>query len=117
MVVQASDEFQNWLQAQSKDAQSATNDIQRRGENVFMQGNCIMCHTISGTPARGTIGPDLTHIASQKMLAAGTLPNTIGHMGGWILDPQQIKPGVIMPQNNLTPADFQALLAYLENLN
>jgi cytochrome c oxidase subunit 2 len=117
VVVQTDGEFQQWLKAQSEDGHSPTNDIQRRGEAVFMNGNCIMCHTVSGTPARGTIGPNLTHVASQKMIAAGTLPNTIGHMGGWVLDSQQIKPGVLMPQNNLTPADFQALLAYLENLN
>jgi len=117
VVVQTTAEFQDWLKAEGQVARPPVNDIQRRGETIFMNGNCIMCHTISGTTARGTIGPDLTHIASQKMIAAGTLPNTIGHLGGWILDPQQIKPGVLMPQNNLTPAEFQALLAYLENLN
>ena len=50
------------------------------------------------------------------MIGAGTIPNTRGHLGGWILDAPRIKPGVRMPQNVLSPADFQALLAYLETL-
>jgi cytochrome c oxidase subunit 2 len=116
VVVEPSEHFQDWLTAQSQAAQSPTNDIQKKGQHVFLNGNCIMCHTISGTPARGTVGPNLTHIASEQMLGAGTIPNTRGHLGGWILDAPKIKPGIVMPQNNLSPADFQALLAYLENL-
>jgi cytochrome c oxidase subunit 2 len=62
------------------------------------------------------VGPNLTHLASRRTIAAGTLPNTRGHLAGWIVDPQQIKPGVRMPPNALAPGDLQALLAYLESL-
>jgi cytochrome c oxidase subunit 2 len=75
-----------------------------------------MCHTITGTQAGGRLGPDLTHIASRKTLAAGSLPNSMGHLAGWITDPQAIKPGVNMPQQLLPPDDLQALLEYLESL-
>jgi cytochrome c oxidase subunit 2 len=75
-----------------------------------------MCHSISGTSARGMLGPDLTHLASRQTIAAGTLPNARGHIAGWILDPQNIKPGVLMPQHNLSPDDLQALLEYLWSL-
>ena len=34
----------------------------------------------------------------------------------WILDAQGIKPGAHMPPNSLTPADLQALLAYMGTL-
>jgi cytochrome c oxidase subunit 2 len=44
------------------------------------------------------------------------VPNNIGHLSGWVLDPQSIKPGVKMPQNNLSPDDLKALVAYLEHL-
>jgi cytochrome c oxidase subunit 2 len=74
-----------------------------------------MCHTIQGTIAGATTGPDLTHIASRLSISAGR-PNTRGHLGGWILDPQTPKPGNLMPPNLLPPEDFQALLAYLDNL-
>src|SRR2546430_10211716 len=35
----------------------------------------------------------ISHVASRPRLAAGTTPNTIGHLAGWILDPQRVKPG------------------------
>jgi cytochrome c oxidase subunit II len=62
------------------------------------------------------VAPDLTHLASRRTLAAGTLPNTRGHLAGWILDPQSLKPGTRMPSNEMRPDELQALLAYLESL-
>jgi cytochrome c oxidase subunit 2 len=61
-------------------------------------------------------GPGLTHIASRQMLGAGRIKNNRGSLGGWILDPQHLKPGVLMPQNQFEPADFLSLLDYLESL-
>jgi cytochrome c oxidase subunit 2 len=75
-----------------------------------------MCHAIQGTAAGGLVGPDLTHVASRQLLAAGAIPNVPGHLAGWIIDPQKIKPGAKMPQNNLSAADLRALLEYLESL-
>ena len=74
---------------------------------VFLGTTCVMCHTIQGTPAAGRVGPDLTHVASRPRIAAGTLPNTRGHLAGWVVDPQSIKPGVRMPLNPLTPDDLR----------
>ena len=81
-----------------------------------MAGSCALCHQISGTLAGGHLGPDLTHLASRLTIAAGTLPNTRGNLAGWIVDPQSIKPGTLMPSNQLQPGDLQALLTYLETL-
>jgi cytochrome c oxidase subunit 2 len=64
----------------------------------------------------GTGGPDLTHFVSRETIGAGTLPNTPGHLAGWIVDSQHIKPGNAMPPNSLSPEDLQALLAYLGGL-
>jgi len=75
-----------------------------------------MCHAIAGTAARADVGPDLTHVASRKLLAAGAVPNLPGHLAGWIIDPQRIKPGTRMPQNNLSAGDLRALLEYLQTL-
>ena len=72
--------------------------------------------TIEGTIARGRAGPDLTHVAGRTTIAAGTIPNMRGYLAGWVIDPQRIKPGVLMPQNNLNPQDVPALLEYLETL-
>ena len=81
-----------------------------------MGSSCVMCHAISGTPAGSRIGPDLTHLASRKTLAAGTLPNTPENLTGWIVDPQVIKPGARMPPNQFSGPDLRALVAYLETL-
>jgi cytochrome c oxidase subunit II len=82
----------------------------------FDKGGCHLCHTVPGTDASGGVGPDLTHVASRQTLAAGWLPNVRGHLAGWILDPQGIKPGANMPGIPLSGDDLQALLAYLEGL-
>jgi len=83
---------------------------------VFLDTTCLMCHAIGGTPAGGTLGPSLTHFASRKSIAAGTLPNTPGHLAGWIVDPQKAKPGVRMPMSSLAPEDLLALVDYLGSL-
>jgi cytochrome c oxidase subunit 2 len=75
-----------------------------------------MCHGIRGTDAGSSQGPDLTHIASRRMIASNTVANTRGNMAGWITDPQGIKPGTLMPPNQLTPKEMDALLAFLESL-
>jgi cytochrome c oxidase subunit 2 len=76
----------------------------------------MLCHTVAGTTAGGRTGPDLTHLAGRRTLAAGTLANTRGNLGGWVVDPHSIKPGVLMPANPLSPRDLNALLDYLETL-
>jgi len=87
-----------------------------RGREVFLQGSCVMCHTIRGTVSQSRVGPDLTHVASRKTIAAGTLPNTRGNMAGWILNPQNLKIGTQMPPTLLESRDLQALLTFLESL-
>jgi len=116
VIAQPADSFARWLEAQRDTAMTPTSSLARRGQEVFLTSSCVMCHAIGGTPAGSRVGPDLTHLASRRTIAAGTLPNTRGNLAGWIVDPQAIKPGAKMPANELAPADLQALLAYLETL-
>jgi cytochrome c oxidase subunit 2 len=116
VVAEPAEKFQQWLIQQRKGAPQPKTDAQKRGHDIFMSGPCVMCHTIRGTPAGSRVGPDLTHVAGRLTLAAGTLPRTRGHLAGWIMDSQSIKPGNRMPPNALTGDDLQALLAYLETL-
>jgi cytochrome c oxidase subunit 2 len=44
------------------------------------------------------------------------LPNNPGNLGGWILNPQSVKPGSRMPPNPMPGQDLQDLLAYLGSL-
>ena len=116
VVVHPRDEFAAWL-AESRSPAAEPNDSSaKQGERVFLAGPCSSCHTITGIPAYGTVGPNLTHLASRRTLAAGTLLNTRGNLAGWVVDPQSIKPGVRMPSNQLEAKDLRALLDYLEIL-
>ena len=108
--------FERWYQAQLKPAPEPTDSVLVAGRQAFLAGQCSLCHTVAGTQANGRTGPDLTHLASRLTIASGTLPNTRGNLGGWIVDPQSIKPGTKMPSNQLSPGDLRALLAYLETL-
>ncbi|MEA2761639.1 MAG: cytochrome c oxidase subunit [Gemmatimonadaceae bacterium] len=109
-------QFEHWLESQKSEASNPSDSLAQEGERVFLSGTCAMCHSISGTSAGSKFGPDLTHLASRRTIAAGTLPNNVGNLAGWILDPQSIKPGVKMPASKLDPQSLQALLAYLRTL-
>jgi cytochrome c oxidase subunit 2 len=116
VVAQPVAEFQTWLDGQRQPPPEPQTALQTEGRNVFLHASCTMCHTIAGTDTHATVGPNLTHVGSRKILAAGAIPNMPGHLAGWITDPQRIKPGAHMPQNNLTPRDLRALIEYLESL-
>ncbi|MFL5542800.1 MAG: c-type cytochrome, partial [Longimicrobiaceae bacterium] len=110
-------QFARWYEAQLADAMPPTDTVASTGKNVFMGAHgCLLCHTVRGTDAGGRVGPDLTHLASRRTLAAATLPNTRGWLGGWVMDPQSIRPGVHMPPNDMRPDELQALLTYLQTL-
>ncbi|HEY0972443.1 MAG TPA: cytochrome c oxidase subunit II [Gemmatimonadales bacterium] len=109
-------EFEEWYRSQLLPAAEPADSIRRHGQKVFLTSSCMLCHSIRGTSAGGRLGPDLTHLGSRGTLAAASIPNTRGHLAGWMVDPQRIKPGVHMPPNNLPPQDLQALIAYLEGL-
>jgi cytochrome c oxidase subunit II len=85
------------------------------GSASFVE-SCGACHTVRGTEARGTVGPDLTHLMSRSTIAAGILPNTPGNLSGWIADPQRIKPGSKMPAIPLSGPELTQVVAYLETL-
>lgn len=117
-VVVAEEEaaFADWLAGQQRPAQSPTAAVAVEGEALFWTAGCDQCHAIAGTPASGRLGPDLTHLMSRRTLAAGILENNIGTLGGWIANPQHVKPGNLMPASSLSGAELQALLAYLMTL-
>jgi cytochrome c oxidase subunit II len=108
--------YRQWVASQRAPAKTPTDSVADRGREVFLTGQCAMCHAITGTSAASRNGPDLTHLASRRTIAAGTLPNTRGALAGWIVDPQQVKPGAHMPPNQLSPPDLDALLTYLQSL-
>ena len=116
IVAEPAAQYDRWVASQRASAQTPTDSVERRGRDVFMTTTCVMCHAIEGTEAGSHNGPDLTHLASRRTIAAGSLPNSRGALAGWIVDPQSIKPGSHMPPNTLPAKDLDALLTYLQSL-
>lgn len=109
--------FETWLANQQSPANSPSNDKTYAGQQVFYEAGCHQCHTIRGTQAKGTAGPDLTHLASRQSIASVTRKNSRAHLGGWVADPNGIKPGAKMPMAQLSPTQLSNLLDYLQSLH
>ena len=109
-------EYDAWYEAQLRASLPPTTPEAIAGQRVFLEKPCALCHTVRGTLALAEVGPDLTHVASRRQLAAGALKNSRGDLGGWIANPQGIKPGSHMPNVDLSAHELRSLLAYLETL-
>jgi cytochrome c oxidase subunit 2 len=116
VIAESPDKFNAWMDHQLQPALEPSDDDTRRGREVFLANACVWCHAIGGTDAGAQAGPDLTHFASRKTVAAGTLANNKGNLAGWIADPQNIKPGTHMAMVPIEPSDMQPLIDYLESL-
>jgi cytochrome c oxidase subunit 2 len=110
-IAQSRSEFEAWLRRESRPAQGSSSAAQ-----LFEQRGCADCHQIRGTDANGLVGPDLTHVASRRTLAAGAIPNDRAHLEEWVRDPQHAKPGNRMPSLHVSQADLKTLIDYLESL-
>lgn len=116
VVVQPYGDFVKWWDHQLQPAPQPTTPLAMAGYKYVTTGPCSSCHNIGGTTANGQVAPDLTHLASRKSLAAGTMPMSEGNLYGWVEDPQSLKPGVRMPTIGLEPDQLHAVVAYLETL-
>jgi cytochrome c oxidase subunit 2 len=108
--------FEAWRHDQLRSATPPHTPLQAQGLRLFLGGPCAGCHTVSGTPAGGDLGPDLTHFGSRATIAAGLLHNTPANLAQWLAGPQVLKPGNYMPQIPMSSPDRAALVAYLEGL-
>ncbi|MBB3593098.1 cytochrome c oxidase subunit 2 [Rhizobium sp. BK529] len=116
VIVEDGADYQHWLATQRLDGASPTGAETVAGRAVFLAKPCAACHTIRGTPATGSTGPDLTHVGSRRTIAAGLLDTTRGSLAAWIADPQTLKPGNNMPVVPLTADELRQLSAYMESL-
>jgi cytochrome c oxidase subunit 2 len=117
VIAQPPAAFRAWLSAQGQPAAAPSEGPAATGMQLFQNAGCASCHTIRGTSANGTVGPDLTHVAGRRTIAALTLRTTRNALFAWITDPQRYKPGARMPGfASLAAAKRHALVAYLEGL-
>ncbi len=112
--VDGREDFAAWVRGQQ---QPAVQDASvAGGRRVFESTACINCHAVAGTNANGRFGPDLTHLMSRATIASGAAPNTPEKLRLWIQDPNKIKPGSLMPAMQLSDADLDAVVSYMETL-
>jgi len=119
MVVVAEDSatFRQWARKELGDAAIPTDSLAAEGKRLFESAPCSLCHTVRGTSAKATLGPDLTHIGSRSTIAAGTLPNTVGNLEAWIANAQAIKPGALMPTLSVfSGQQLRAVATYVASL-
>jgi len=108
--------FDRWEAAHAQPPSEPSSELAAQGAVVFQRIACAGCHTVRGTQAVGTKGPDLTMVGSRHTLGAGTLENNAREMRRWITDPQRYKPGALMPAIPLSADDRTKLVAYLLSL-
>jgi cytochrome c oxidase subunit II len=116
VIAEPPDVFEAWRQAQLAAGAPPSGEEQQMGQRVLTGKACAACHTVRGTAATGTLGPDLTHVGGRVYIAAGILPVTRGSLAAWVADPQTIKPGNSMPLVTLTADELRAVSAYLASL-
>ncbi|MGJ5818144.1 cytochrome c oxidase subunit II [Paludibaculum fermentans] len=113
VYVQTPEEFDRWVRQQQQLPPATPASA---GQRVFESTACVNCHTVSGTQAKGTFGPDLTHLMSRDTIASGAAPNNHDQLRLWIRNPDAIKPGSKMPAMGLSDQDIESVAAYLETL-
>ncbi len=113
VIAEAPERHDAWLRAQRAPAQPDA----AHGGRLFSERGCGVCHTVRGTPAVGTLGPDLTHVGSRVSIGAGILPNDAPSLERWISASHTTKPGNLMPRMDVHPAaELRAIADYLLSL-
>ena len=133
VYVDPPEKFRAWVKAQQQSQvepaameQSATSGPSAKaavlsdaqaGQRVFEQQACVNCHTVKGTIANGRYGPDLTHLMSRDTIGSGIVPNTQENLLRWINNPNDFKPGCLMPAMHLTDEQNEQITEYLLTLH
>ena len=115
VVAEAPRTFEAWRQRQLQPASAPSDPDADQGRMLFEQ-RCGRCHTVRGTQAHSSFGPDLTHLMSRATIGAGMLDNNPAALSGWVENARTVKPGVLMPNQGLSGPELAALRSYLVSL-
>jgi cytochrome c oxidase subunit 2 len=117
VIAESPTDFAVWLTHERGPATPPANLQAERGEAIFMNGACPVCHTVAGTGALATVGPSLTHVGSRGTIAAGWLPVDLATLHAWVVNAPSLKPGTSMPAlTQFSGPALHDLVAYLEGL-
>jgi cytochrome c oxidase subunit II len=117
VLAMSASEYAGWLQRELGPAVAPATEAQRNGQSLFLSAGCGTCHSIRGTAALGTVGPDLTRLGSRRSVGIDTLPLTQFNVARFIVAGQHVKPANPMPEFDIfRPEERDALAAYLVSL-
>ncbi len=117
LVVHTPDDYASWAKSAVAEAGRLNDPATKKGRETFLSLACTGCHTVQGTTAAGKVGPDLSHVASKKSIAAGALsPVNEETLTRWIKNPPAVKPGTLMPNLGLSDEQLHDIVQWLLTL-
>lgn len=117
VIVESPGDYGRWEARRTAPRNEPTSQDAATGAVVFQREACAGCHTVRGTSADGTVGPDLTDFGQRQTIGSSLLENTPRNLEAWIHDAPSLKPGIVMPSfRTLSSRDVRAIVAYLESL-
>jgi len=115
-IVESDSGFQRWVDRQrGAPVTPAKGSPEEKGQQIYRRSACIGCHTITGVSS-AKVGPDLSHVGSRGTIAGALFPNNAESLRRWILNAPGLKPGALMPPQQFSAEDLDALVAYLQSL-
>jgi cytochrome c oxidase subunit 2 len=106
-----------WLERRARPAQWPAGGQEQTGAALFSAAGCGACHAVDGTDARGTIGPNLTHVGSRRSVGIDQNGLSYDNLVRFITQGQSIKPHNRMPEfKALRPEEIDAIVRYLLGL-
>ncbi|MDF2814736.1 MAG: cytochrome c oxidase subunit 2 precursor [Paenibacillus sp.] len=126
------DEFERWIAGMKSPNNTVTSSLALEGEQVFKK-SCIGCHAIYDNQQKqivgGKVAPSLVNYANRETVAGILFNRDPGdfnkNLSTWLHDPQEVKPGNLMPNPKdvpgskmetslgLTDKQIDALVEYL----
>lgn len=117
VIAQSRTDFATWSAQQAQPhLQPSTASLSISAGQKLFDERCAGCHAIRGSPAQGAQAPDLTHLNTRRLIAAGMLANTAANQLDWVTHAQQIKPESMMPSMILSREEAADLSAFLATL-
>ena len=123
VIAQNPADYAAWQDAAVKQANLFNDPAVAQGKQLFTSLACAGCHTVQGLTG-GKVGPELTHIASQKTPIGGVagLDVNEANLIKWVSNAPSLKPGTVMPVFSnkaggpLDDATILAIVKFLETL-
>lgn len=116
VIVESQADFGRWVARETRPPSPPGSDAANRGAAAFERLTCAGCHTVRGTNAAGTFGPDLSDFGRRRTFGGVIADNTPENLRAWIVNAPAMKPGVKMPAVPLTTQQTDDIVAYLESL-